>query len=303
MIFQRRPLPYMYYLLSVLVYLISLLPLTLLYLLSDLGYGLVYYLLSYRKKVVRQNLSTAFPHKSLEELRRIEKQFYRSFCDQWVETIKLRSLSTEQLLERMPGNWEQLNLAVSEGNGRLVVMMGHQFNWEWGNLVSPLKFLGWYAGIYKPQGAKAFDLLMRKIRSRTGGHLIPSKQLKEGFKALANRDFLLAFIADQSPASHPSLWLSFLNQPTAFLTGPEKVARLQRAAVVFVSLRRPRRGHYEFYAQRYCLNARTEEDGAITRAYAQFLEQELNQFPENWLWSHKRWKIQPPGGRISKKKV
>lgn len=285
----------MYYVYFLLAYLLSLLPMWLLYGLSDFAYILLFKLLAYRKKVVWSNLTYAFPEKSEEVRRQIMKRFYHSFCDQWVETLKLMSASQKYIKKRFSGNWTVFEQAVESGNGRVVVLLGHQFNWEWGNLTMPLCFSGRYAGIYLPLKSKAVDKLMLYIRRRTGALLIPAQDMRWGFKELANHKHILAFIADQTPASLKIAdWHLFMNRQAPFLNGPEKVARIRQAAVVFVGLRKLKRGHYELFAEQICTNARNLPEGEVIKRYVDFLQNELRQQPANWMWSHRRWKKTPP---------
>lgn len=288
---------FMYYLVFFLTFLFSLLPLRCLYVLADFCYLVIFHVLGYRKKIVADNLRVAFPEKNIAERNVLMRQFYRSFCDQWVETLKLLSLSTQKIKQRFPGNWSVFEQAARSGNGRVVVMMGHQFNWEWGNLATPMNFSGQYAGIYLPVSAKAVDRLMLYIRKRTGALLIPANDLRDGFAKLNPDKHILAFIADQSPGDMlHAYWHPFMNRPAPFLRGPEKVARRQQAAVVFVGLRKIKRGRYELNAQQVCVNARELPAGTLITQYVAFLENELRTQPANWMWTHRRWKRTPPEG-------
>lgn len=287
----------MYYLLFLLTFLLSLLPLWCLYLLSDFCYLLIFHILGYRRKIVEENLRLAFPEKSIAEHSKLMRQFYRSFCDQWVETLKLISLPPQKIKQRFPGNWSVFEQAAASGNGSVVVMMGHQFNWEWGNLATTLYFSGQYAGIYLPVSSKAIDRLMLYIRQRTGALMVPANDLREGFSKLHPEKHILAFIADQSPGDMlHAYWHSFMNRPAPFLRGPEKVARRQQAAVVFVGLRKIKRGRYELYGEQVCSNAREFPAGWLIAQYVAFLEKELQAQPANWMWTHRRWKKTPPEG-------
>lgn len=289
----------MYYLLFFITFLLSLLPLWCLYGLSHFCYFVLFHVLGYRKKIVLENLCFAFPGKSADERNGLMRAFYRSFCDQWVETLKLMSLSPKKIKQRFPGNWDAFEQAAQSGNGRVVVMMGHQFNWEWGSLATPLNFPGQYAGIYLPVSAGAINRLMLYIRKRTGALLIPANDLREGFLKLNREKHILAFIADQSPGDvHHASWHLFMNRPAPFLKGPEKVARRQQAAVVFVGLRKLKRGHYEIHVAPVCSNARELPNGALITQYVSFLEKELRQQPANWMWTHRRWKRKPPEEKL-----
>lgn len=285
----------MYYLIFTLLYLVSLLPLRLLYLLSDCCFFLLYRVFGYRKKIVLQNLTSSFPEESEDFFKKTILQFYHSFCDQWVETLKLLSMPLSKINNRIVGNWEVFEQAIKEGNGKVVVMLGHQFNWEWGHLATPLNFHGDYAGIYLPVKSKPVNRLLLYIRKRTGAMLIPASNLRNGFRDMGDKSYVLAFIADQTPANlNVADWHLFMNRPAPFLNGPEKVARLQRAAVVWVGLRKINRGRYQLHAELYCKNAKELPPGEMIKSYVTFLENELKNQPANWMWTHRRWKKTAP---------
>ena len=166
----------MYYLLLVLLYPLSLLPLRLLYVLSDAVYGLLYYVTRYRKEVVLNNLKHAFPEKTDEELKVIRKKFYKSFCDQWIETLKLLSLSKKELDRRFVGNWEVFQQLGAEGKN-VYAILGHTFNWEWANVACQYHTPQQYACVYLPLSSSAFDKLMLRIRSRSGAWMVSMKEL------------------------------------------------------------------------------------------------------------------------------
>lgn len=284
----------MYYLLLLFLYPLSLLPLGILYLLSDLVFFLLFIVSGYRKKIVWNNLVQAFPEKTDAELKAIQWRFYRSFCDQWVETLKLLSISLKALDKRVKGNWSVFEQACAD-NHRVYALLGHQFNWEWGNVVTQLNFNARFAGIFLPQNSKAFDRLMLHIRRRSGAMLIPAKDMRPYFVQLKHQDHMIGFMADQTPGSMKIAdWHSFMNRPAPFFNGPEKQARRAGAAIVFVSLRKIKRGYYALVAQKFCDNAAGMPEGSITREYVSFLEKELRAQPENWMWTHRRWKKTPP---------
>lgn len=240
-------------------------------------------------------MEASFPELKAAQVQTLIRQFQRSFCDQWVETLKLMSMPASQIQKRMQGNWEAFETAAAAGNGRVIALLGHQFNWELANLTTPLSFGGIYAGIYLPLKAKAFDRLILYIRKRTGALLIPANDLRSGFRQLENQKYILAFMADQTPASLKIAdWHLFMHRPAPFFNGPEKVARRQQAAVVFVGLRKLSRGHYQVKVEQVCNNAKELPKGELIRQYVSFLENELKEQPANWMWTHRRWKRKPP---------
>lgn len=280
----------MYYLLLALLYPVSLLPLPVLYVLSDAVYGLLYYIAGYRKKVVSDNLKNAFPEKTEEELFKIRKQFYKNFCDQWMETLKLLSISEKELNRRFTGNWEVFQKLGEEGKNTYAIL-GHTFNWEWANVACQYHTPQQYACIYLPLTNSAFDRLMLRIRSRSGAWMVSMKALKSGLSRLRATQHILALAADQNP-SEPELaaWIPFMNREAPFFRGPEQMARRARAAVVFAGIRKIKRGYYRINLFRYCSDASQTEAGDILNAYVRFVEKQLHEQPANWLWTHKRWK-------------
>jgi KDO2-lipid IV(A) lauroyltransferase len=280
----------MYYFLLVLLYPLSLLPLWLLYVLSDGVYGLLYYVTGYRKEVVFNNLRHAFPEKTEEEIKAIRKKFYKSFCDQWVETLKLLSISKKELDKRFTGNWEVFQELGAEGKNTYAIL-GHTFNWEWANVACQYHTPQQYACVYLPLSSSAFDKLMLQIRSRSGAWMVSMKALKSGLSRLKETQHILALAADQNP-SQPEVaeWISFMNREAPFFRGPEQMARRAKAAVVFAGIKKIKRGYYRINLFRYCDDASKTSAGEILNAYVQFVEKQLREQPENWLWTHKRWK-------------
>ncbi len=283
----------MYYLLFAILYPISLLPLWLLYGLSDACYLILFKIIGYRKNVVLDNLQQAFPEKNDREIREIMRQFFHNFCDQWVEVIKLMSMSKKALNQHFSGNWEVFS-HYDQIQKNVCVLLGHQFNWEWGSVATQWNSRQQFAGIYLPLSGRAMDRLMLFIRRRSGAMLISAQDMLPAFKALQQRNYILAFMADQAPASDFVRWLPFMNRPAAFFLAPEKAARRAKTAVVFAAVVRVRRGHYRLDLEVICEDASKEIFGSITEKYVQRLERELHIRPENWMWTHRRWKKKPP---------
>lgn len=281
----------MYALLYGIFWLVSLLPLQLLYGISDAAFLVIYHLMGYRRDVVRSNLSHAFPAKSAEEIEHIMKRFYRSFCDQWIETAKLMTMSPRALSRRMKGNWEVLQTLGAEGRD-VYLLTGHTFNWEWANAAVAINAPQQrYACVYLPLSSKAFDRLMLHIRTRLGPRMISMKSLLSGFRQLAGARYILGLAADQNPAvTEVAEWLPFMHREAPFFRGPEQMPRRAKAAVVLIGIRKERRGHYVATLEKLCDDASQMPAGAILKGYVDFLERQLERQPENWLWSHRRWK-------------
>jgi KDO2-lipid IV(A) lauroyltransferase len=280
----------MFYLLLAIMYPVSLLPLWILYRVSDLGFAILYHLMGYRKDVVRDNMRQAFPEKSPAEIEAVMKRFYRGFCDQWIETLKLLSMSPGQLRRRTSCNWDELEKLRAEGrNG--YILTGHIFNWEWANAAIALHAPQHYACVYLPLSSPGFDRLMRRIRTRTGARMISMKALKGGFKELQNGPYLLSLAADQNPSVvETAEWIPFMHREAPFFRGPDQMPRRAKAAVLIGGIRRVKRGHYAFTLTRIADDASDLDAGVILREYVRNLERQLEAQPDNYLWSHRRWK-------------
>lgn len=281
----------MYYLLLVILYPVSLLPLSILYLLSDIAYVLLYHVAGYRKTIVWDNLRHAFPEKTEAELRTIQKKFYRSFCDQWIEFFKLLSISKEELNRRVKGNWEVFHQLYAEEKNTYA-LLGHTFNWEWASVACQYNCQQQFAGVYMPVDNSAFNKLLIKLRARGGGWLI-SMKAKKALQRLQDVRYIVGLIADQNPSDiRFGVWLPFMHREAPFFKGPEQLARRAKAAIVFAGIKKIKRGHYEVELQQYSDDASTLAEGEAMKAYVAFMEQQLREQPENWLWTHRRWKYQ-----------
>ena len=285
-----------YYVLYAFVWLVSLLPFGFLYMLSDITYVLVFCIFRYRRKIVRNNLTTSFPEKTEPELVHIERQFYQSFCDYFFETFKLLSISDKALLKRIEFRGvEKLEKVFDEGRD-CAAILGHYGNWEWLSATGlafdryPDAVMGL---IYHPLRNDQADWLSVAIREAHGGvcinkrhvlrHLVEYKQ--------AGRHSLFGYISDQSPKmGNIHLWLTFLNHDTPVFTGGERIMRKMDDAVYYADMERLRRGHYACTFRLLSAHAAEEEENEITRRFFQMLEQSIRRHPALYLWTHNRWK-------------
>ena len=285
----------MYYLLYSILYLFSLLPLRVLYFLSDCFYALVYYIIGYRKKVVMQNLQIAFPEKSEKERIRIAKDFYHKFIDSMIETIKLLSASDSFFEKRFTGNWEVVDQFYDSAKS-VQLHLGHNFNWEWGMVVLQKKIRYQALGVYMPISNKSLDKLFQKLRSRSGGKLLSARDMARDFLPYRSTRYCLGLIADQSPARMQNAqWFDFFNRKTAFTMGPARNAVRNGTIVIFAFITRPERGYYNvtFSVADEAPQAGSEDE--LTGQFVRYLENVIRNSPSMWLWSHRRWKRQWPG--------
>jgi KDO2-lipid IV(A) lauroyltransferase len=276
------------------VYFLGLFPLWFLYFLADLLYYPAYYIFRYRRKVVRQNLLGSFPQKSLKEIIAIEKRFYRNLTDLLVEYLKLTTISKQELFRRIKlDNGELIDKLYSEGKS-IFLATGHCGNWEWLGKVLPQLSDHQSVAIYKKLSNNTFDALIRYIRMNHGNQLLlESRSAYRGLKQMRDKPVAVLILADQSPAGNEQdYWTDFLNRETAFFNGPEKMAKGLDFAVLFAENIKIKRGFYEIRLKPLAVDPAATQTNEITEAYSHMLEQAILANPDNWLWSHKRFKHQ-----------
>jgi Kdo2-lipid IVA lauroyltransferase/acyltransferase len=284
---------FIYYLLYGFFRAMALLPLRVLYLLSDLFYLLAFYFPGYRKRVVFENLNNSFPEKSPEEINRIARKFYSHLCDLVIESIYLTGMGEEEIGRRVKyKNPWVVEKYFSEGRHTAAVL-GHFGNWEW-MCGYPLQTGYKCVVIYRQLKNRIFDRLMLNVRSRFGAIPVPMKMAIRKIYELDNQGVptITAFMADQTPPREKSLyWVDFLNQDTPVYLGVERMARKIDMAVVYFRMKKVKRGYYEFeFIPLFDEGAATSEE-EITNAHVKLLEKQIRETPEYWLWSHRRWKI------------
>ena len=271
---------------------IAIWPLRVLYVLSDLIYPLVYYVAGYRREVVRKNLENSFPEKSDKEITKVEKRFYRHFCDYVMETVKLMHISDDEMRRRMRfTNPEYIEQLRSDGRP-IFLYLGHQANWEYIISITMWTSPELTAGqIYHPLSNKAMDKLIYRLRSRFNSIGIPQKQALRTIITMVRdgKQPLLGFIADQRPPRRPEPeWMTFLNQDTPIITGGETMGRKLNAHFVYGSMKCVRRGYYELTLQP--IHPIEGEECGYSKQYMRMLEQDIKGQPHLYLWTHKRWK-------------
>jgi KDO2-lipid IV(A) lauroyltransferase len=280
----------MYYVVYGFLYLISLLPFFVLYRIADLIYVILYYIAGYRKAVVIENLQLAFPEKNKDELKKIVKKFYLNFVDNWIETIKLLSISKAALNKRITSNLQLFHQLYSEGKS-VQLSLGHFFNWEIMTLYTGINQPYTFLTVYLPQNDKNTNRFFIKMRSRWGNPQLSSIAMARALIPWRKKKYILALGADQSPAvPDAGYWLYFMNRPTPFLKGPEKFARIQNVPVVMMTTTKTKRGHYHFDYFLLADDTKKIPDGELIRRYVKHLEDNIRLQPEIYLWSHRRWK-------------
>ena len=285
----------MYHIINGLLKLKSLLPFSILYVLSDFTYLIVYYLIGYRKKVVRENLKRSFPDKTDRELLATEKKFYHHLCDLLFESIKMATISKEEMSRRMKIlNYEPL-LKHYDENKSVLLITSHYGNWEWTSSFSMyLPADKPMYQVYKQLKNKFFDRLIYNLRIRFGSVNVEVNELFDVLSSLKQQGKMgmIGLISDQSPSRKGIKYQSqFLNQRTPVITGTEIIAKKYDFPVYFVQIRRVKRGYYTCNPVPICLHPQESGKFEITEKYIRLLEQEIMAEPAYWLWSHRRWKF------------
>jgi KDO2-lipid IV(A) lauroyltransferase len=280
----------MYYIVYGLFYMLSLLPMRLLYFISDGIYGIVYHVIGYRKKVVMSNLEIAFPEKSNAERVTIAKAFYHNLLDSFIETIKLATASPSFLEKRITANWEVLDNLYKSGKS-CQLHLGHTFNWEWGHHVLSSHTKYQVLVVYMPLTNAVLEKLMYHLRVRHGNKFIAASAMSKSMESFKDTQYLLGLVADQSPGNlNNAYWMNFFGVPTGFVSGPEKGARAGNLPVLFTSIVKPKRGYYRAVLELACEDPGALKEGELTLRYARYMEKVIRLNPEMWLWSHRRWK-------------
>lgn len=280
------------FLLNLFLLLVASLPFGLLYLLADFLYFVVFYIISYRKKIVYDNISRSFPDKEPNEIRKIVKKFYRNFCDVIMEVIKSKKMKVSDIEKRVHFINQDLFADFYEKKKNVFASLGHCGNWEWvGNKIALfLKHEG--AAIYKPVHDQYFDDYMIAQRQKYKNTLmIDYRKVFKTLVSLRDKLYTVFVLADQSPALHEiDYFVNFLGRETAFYNGMEKVARALDYAVIYLDIVRKQRGFYQVEVKVITESAANTKPDEITRKYVHLLEQSILNRPDDWLWSHKRWK-------------
>ncbi len=274
------------------VFLFGLIPFFLLYPISDLLRWLLHSVFKYRRQVVEQNLEETFPNLTRKEIRGLSWKFYRNLSDVLVEGIKAFTMTSGQIRARHKVLNPELALPFHEMKKSIIAVPSHYGNWEWGSMSGALYLPQNYVVFYKPLNNKWIDRYTRWSRSKYRGNLVSIYRTRKVFEEHHAKDSIFIMASDQSPSnSGKAIWVNFLGRDTAFLHGPEFYAKKYDLPVIFVDIQRVRRGYYELTLELITDKPMETAEGEITRKYAGLLEKAILAKPENWLWSHRRWKL------------
>lgn len=275
---------------------LSRLPLSLLYLLAWPGYLLLYHVTGYRKEVVLQNLSTAFPEKSAREITGIAKKFYRQLVQVALEILRTRCMSADEIRRRVTVVNPELLREYSNDFRESVVMLAiHQGNWEWMLHGVKLHLDIPIDPVYKPLHNSGLNQLMLEIRSQFGSRPIPIASAARDILRRRREFRLFVLVADQAPIEgERSYWTRFMNRQAAFHEGGEAIAKMTGYPVLFARCRRRSRGYYEVEFSEVARPPYDDSEHRIVENYVRLAERAIRAEPESWLWSNRRWKRRPP---------
>jgi lauroyl/myristoyl acyltransferase len=274
------------------IWMISILPFRVFYLLSDVLYLLVYYVIGYRKKTVRANIALALPHLSLEERLSIEKKSYRHLCDMFMEMTKTMTISSEEMNKRFVVTNLEVIKEYEKKEKSIMLLASHYASWEWLiTLNQKISYQG--IGVYKKISNKYFDKLIRDIRSKYNTQLVTTR---DTIPLISNNQktgilSIYGLASDQSPKSDRIFhWDSFMGVEVPVHTGAEMLAKKYDLNVVFAKVKKVKRGHYEATLIPLSEDAQSVPDFGITHAFIREVEKQIYEAPEYYFWTHKRWK-------------
>ncbi|MBK0371148.1 lysophospholipid acyltransferase family protein [Flavobacterium agrisoli] len=274
------------------LWLISILPFPLFYLFSDCIYVIVYYLIGYRKKTVRQNLALTLPYLSEAERLVIEKKFYRYMCDLFLEMIKTMTMSAKEMRKRFKITNLELIQEYEQKGKSIILFASHYASYEWLLTINTeFSFRG--VAVYKGLANRYFDRLVRSIRTKYDTEML---ETKDTIRTIAQHQsepdiFLYGLASDQSPkVSKALLWTDFMGIEVPAHTGAEMLARRYDLPCLFVKVKRVKRGYYEATFETLTDHPKEMEEFEITKKYLKKLEEQIHEQPEFYLWTHKRWK-------------
>ena len=276
------------------IILFSKLPLRILYWLSDFIFVILYFVVGYRKKVVFQNLKNSFPEKSDSELKIIRKKFYHNFCDYLVETLKSFTITSHELRVRVQYlNQDIFHEAKSE-NKNVILLAGHIFNWEWFNAFATVVPQEKSFPVYRKVQSSFWEQKVKEIRNRFGNHALEAKEvIRHIFKNANDGNSVYMFVADQTPhVSEVTYGLNFLHQKTPAFVGYDKLSTRMDLAFVYCEMKKVKRGYYQINSYRIEPDDEKFEEYEVVRKFHKMLETTINKRPDNYLWSHRRWKYQ-----------
>lgn len=276
------------------LFLISRMPLKILYVFSDIIFFLNYYFFGYRKKIITQNLTNSFPEKSAEEIADIRKKFYLNFSDYLAETVKSFTMSKTETRVRMQHiNQHLFHEAKAEGKN-IILLAGHVFNWEWMNALATIVPQKHCHPVYRKVNSDFWEKQMKKVRSKFGNHALEANEvILNIFRNKNDGNSIYLFVADQTPhSSHVNYGLEFLNQKTPAFIGYDKLATRMDLVFIYSEMKKVKRGHYQINYHKIEPEGEKFTANEVVKRFHQLLENTIKKRPDNYLWSHRKWKYQ-----------
>jgi Kdo2-lipid IVA lauroyltransferase/acyltransferase len=281
-----------YLLVYPILWLISILPFPILYLFSDFVYFLIYHIIGYRKKTVRENIALALPHLSVQERLIIEKKSFQYLCDMFLEMAKTMTISQSEINKRYVFANIETYLELEKKGKSIALMCAHYASYEWVlSMNNHITFKGY--GIYKKIANPYFDKLVKNIRARFKAYLITTKETKSTIEQNAKNNILgvFGFASDQTPRRSDTMhWDSFMGIETPIHTGAETLAKRYDMNVIYLRGRRVKRGYYEATFEVLSDDIKSIPDFQLSENFMRKVEQQIYEAPEFYLWTHKRWK-------------
>ena len=279
---------------STFLLLFSKLPLKILYLLSDFMFIVIYYIVGYRRKVVLENLQNSFPNKSKEEIKVIQKKFYINFCDYLAETFKSFTISSTELRVRVQHLNQDVFQEAKDENKNVILLAGHVFNWEWFNALATIIPQDNCFPVYRKVQSNFWEEKIKELRNRFGNHALEAKEvIRHLFKNPNDGNSVYMFVADQTPHfSEVTYGLNFLNQKTPAFVGYDKLSTKMDLAFVYCEMKKVKRGYYQINYYRIYPDGEKFVANEVVKKFHHLLENTINKRPDNYLWSHRRWKYQ-----------
>ncbi|MGB5419783.1 lysophospholipid acyltransferase family protein [Algibacter sp.] len=281
-----------YILVYPLLWIISILPFRILYMLSDGFYVILYYIIGYRKKVVLENLKLVLPEKSEQELLLIRKRFYHHLGDMMFEAIKSITISEAEMQKRYVFTNVEEIIKLEKENRSIVLFMGHYASWEWVFILQThIKHKGY--AVYKKLSNKYFDTLVKRIRAKYNSYLITTREtFPTLIKAKSDNELTLnGFVFDQSPKLEKAIyWQDFMGKNVPVHVGAEILTKRLDMVSLFLKVKKVKRGYYEAEFTDIIRNAKDYADFDITDLYLKRVEEQIHEAPEFYFWTHKRWK-------------
>ena len=274
--------------------LFSRLPLRVLYLFSDFIFFVIYHIVGYRRKVVFENLQNSFPSKSVEELKKIERKFYVNFCDYIVETFKSFTVSSKELRVRVQHINQHVFDDAKAEQKNVILLAGHVFNWEWFNALALSVAQDHCHPVYRKVQSGFWEQKIKELRTRFGNHPLEAKEvIRHIFRNPNDGNSIYLFVADQTPhVSEVTFGLKFLNQKTPVFVGYDKLSTRMDLAFIYCDMKKVKRGFYQVNYYRIQPEGEKFVEHEVVKKFHTLLENTINKRPDNYLWSHRRWKYQ-----------